>query len=74
MSQHERQQFGLVYELTTKTGLQLGTSEQELLAAWKSVCAACAILVFKASPFGPCVLAVHPFESLKRGDEASMCR
>jgi hypothetical protein len=34
-----------------------------LLTAWKIVCAACAILVFSASAFGPRVLAVHSFKT-----------
>jgi hypothetical protein len=41
-----------------------------LLTAWKIVCAACAILLFRASPLGRRVLAAHVFEGLKRGDEA----
>jgi hypothetical protein len=43
-----------------------------LLTAWKIVCAAFAILLFSASPFGRRVLAAHSVESLKRGDEASI--
>jgi hypothetical protein len=43
-----------------------------LLTAWKIVCAACAVFVFRASPFGRRVLAAHVFEGLKRGDEASI--
>jgi hypothetical protein len=41
-----------------------------LLTAWKIVCAAFAIL--RASPLGRRVLAAHVFESLKRGDDASV--
>jgi hypothetical protein len=72
VGQQQRQQFGLVYESKTQTSLQLRGSEQQLLTAWKVVCAACAILEFSASPLGRRVLAAHVFESLKRGDEAAI--
>jgi hypothetical protein len=62
VGQQQRHQFGLVYESKTNTSLQLGGSEQELLAAWKIVCAACAIWLFSASPFGRRVLAAHSFK------------
>jgi hypothetical protein len=58
VGQQQRHQFGLIYELEPKTSLQLGGSEQDLLTALKILCAACAILVFGASPFGR-VLAAH---------------
>jgi hypothetical protein len=62
VGQQQRHQFGLVYKPETNTSLQLGGSEQELFAAWKIVCAACAILVFGASPFNPRVLAAQSFK------------
>jgi hypothetical protein len=72
VGQQQTQQFGLVHESKTQASLQLRGSEQQLLTAWKVVCAAFAILLFSASPFGRGVLAAHVFESLKRGDEASI--
>jgi hypothetical protein len=66
VGQQQRHQVGLVYESKTNTSLQLGGRQQELLTAWKIVCAACAILLFSASPFAPRVLAAHSFESLKK--------
>jgi hypothetical protein len=66
VSQQQRQQFGFVDKFETETSLQLGGSQQELLTAWEIVCAACAILVFSASPFDPRVLVNHSFKSLKK--------
>jgi hypothetical protein len=61
VSQQQRHQFGLIYECETNTTLQLRGSQQELLTAWKIVCATCAILLFSASPLGRRVLAAHVF-------------
>jgi hypothetical protein len=62
--QQQRHQFAFVYESETNTSLQLRASQQELFAAWKIVCAACAILLISASPFASRVLAAHVFEVL----------
>jgi hypothetical protein len=62
VGQQKRHQFGLVYKSKANASLQLGGSQQELLTAWKIVCAACAVLLFSASPFGSRMLAAHVFD------------
>jgi hypothetical protein len=71
MSQQQRQQLGLSAKPSTQPGLQLGTAEQQLLAAWEIVQGACSILLLSASPLVSLVLAAHlEKKSAGRGNKA----
>jgi hypothetical protein len=65
MTQQQRQQLGLVYELLAEAGLQLGGSEQELLTTWLIWHYACAILLLSASPLGSSTATAHVTMSVK---------
>jgi hypothetical protein len=66
MRQKQRQQLALIYELAAEAGLQLGGSEQELIATWFGIQVACVILMLSASALASRVLAAHLAKSWKR--------